>query len=306
MSKISKLEKALRNLKSVVVAYSGGLDSTFLLKMAVGTLGKENVIAVTARSETYPVSEYKEARELAKKIGARLVTIHTCELNDKRFKSNPVNRCYYCKSELFKKLSAIAKRYKKNAVLDGTNRDDLKDIRYGRKAAFEYGVRSPLLEAGFTKSDIRKYSKAHGLSTHDKPAFACLASRISFGSQIRPEDLARVDRAEEFLKRLKFRQVRVRLHGDIARIEVEKIDIPRALESANMIVKSLKKIGFKYITLDLAGYRTGSMHEAAKVERSFVGMNRKCLPPQDQILLPESSRQNLVAGTGFEPVTHRV
>ncbi len=264
MSKISKLEKALRNLKSVVVAYSGGLDSTFLLKMAVGTLGKENVIAVTARSETYPVSEYKEARELAKKMGARLVTIHTCELNDKRFKSNPVNRCYYCKSELFKKLSAIAKRYKKNAVLDGTNRDDLKDIRYGRKAAFEYGVRSPLLEAGFTKSDIRKYSKALGLSTHDKPAFACLASRISFGSQIRPEDLARVDRAEEFLKRLKFRQVRVRLHGDIARIEVEKIDIPRAIESANMIVKSLKKIGFKYITLDLAGYRTGSMHEAAK------------------------------------------
>lgn len=219
---------------------------------------------MTARSETYPASEYKEARLLARKIGVKVVTIYTDELKDERFKSNPVNRCYYCKSELFRKLSSIAKRYKKLAVLDGTNRDDLKDIRHGRKAAAEWGVKSPLLDAGLTKNDIRRYSKLRGLSTHDKPSFACLASRIPFGSAISISDLARVDAAEEFLKKKGFRQVRLRLHGDIARIEVEKIDIPRVLESANMIVKVLRKMGFSYVTLDLAGYRTGSMHEVTK------------------------------------------
>ena len=207
------------------------------------------------------MSEYKEARFLAGKMGAHLVTIHTGELKDARFKSNPVNRCYYCKSELFRKLSLIAKQHKKRVVLDGTNRDDLKDIRHGRKAALEYGVKSPLLEAGFTKSDIRRHSRSLGLSTHDKPSFACLASRIPFDTAIFASDLARVDRAEEFLKKKGFRQIRVRLHGDIARIEVEKIDIPRILKSANIITKSLKKLGFNYVTLDLEGYRTGSMHE---------------------------------------------
>lgn len=261
MSKISKLAGMLKDLKSVVVAYSGGLDSTFLLKFAIDTLGKDNVIAVTARSETYPLSEYKEARLLAGKMGADLVTIHTCELKDKRFKANPVNRCYYCKSELFRKLSLIAKQHKKRAVLDGTNHDDLKDIRHGRKAALEYGVKSPLLEAGFTKDDIRKCSKSLGLSTHDKPSFACLASRIPFGTAISASDLARVDKAEEFLKKQGFRQIRVRLHGDVARIEVEKIDIPRVLKSANIITKGLNRLGFSYVTLDLEGYRTGSMHE---------------------------------------------
>lgn len=262
MSKISKLKNILKDLKSVVVAYSGGLDSTFLLKFAVDTLGEKNVLAVTARSETYPVSEYNEAKALAKNIGAKLVTIRTDELKDKRFKSNPVNRCYYCKSELFRKLSAIARRNKKKAVLDGTNLDDLKDIRFGRKAAAEYGVQSPLLEAGLNKNDIRMYSKRLGLSTHDKPSFACLASRIPFGRAISAADLGRVDKAEETLKKLGFKQVRVRLHGDIARIEVDKIDIPKALESANMMVKGLRRLGFSYVTLDLAGYRTGSMHEA--------------------------------------------
>lgn len=261
VKKISRLEKILKGLKSVVVAYSGGLDSTFLLKFAVDALGRDNVLAVTARSKTYPASEYREAKDLAKKIGARMVTISTDELKDRRFKTNPVNRCYYCKSELFCKLSDIAKRNKKTAVLDGTNRDDLKDIRHGRKAASEYGVRSPLLEAGLTKNDIRVHSKRLGLSTHDKPSFACLASRIPFGSAISAGNLARIDKAEGLLKKLGFRQVRVRLHGDIARIEIDKIDIPRALKSANMIVKNIKKLGFVYVTLDLAGYRTGSMHE---------------------------------------------
>ena len=261
LNKISKLKNILNGLRSVVVAYSGGLDSTFLLKFAVDTLGKENVVAVTARSETYPLSEYKEARLHAGKIGARMVTICTDELKDERFRSNPVNRCYYCKSELFRKLAIIAKKHKKAAVLDGTNHDDLKDIRHGRKAAAEYGVKSPLLEAGLTKDDIRRYSRSLGLSTHDKPSFACLASRIPFGTAISAGDLARVDRAEEFLKKKGFKQVRVRLHGDIARIEVEKIDIQRVLKSANIVTRGLKKLGFSYVALDLAGYRTGSMHE---------------------------------------------
>jgi len=269
-SKIKRLENILKDLQSVVVAYSGGGDSTFLLKFAVDTLGKNDVIAVAARSETYPASEYREACRLAGKIGARLITIHTSELEDERFRSNPVNRCYYCKSELFRRLSAIAKRHKKAAVLDGTNLDDLKDIRHGRKAAAEYGVRSPLLEAGFTKNDIRRHSERLGLSTHDKPAFACLASRIPFGTEISARDLAKVDLAEEFLKRMGFRQVRVRLHGDTARIEVCKIDIPMALKSANMVVRGLRRLGFCYVTLDLAGYRTGSMHETGGEKGSEI------------------------------------
>ena len=261
--KLKKLETILKNLQSVVIAYSGGLDSTFLLKFAVDTLGKDNVIAVTARSETYPASEYKEAGLLAGRIGARLITIRTDELKDKRFNSNPVNRCYYCKSELFRKLSLIAKLHKKQAVLDGTNRDDLKDIRYGRRAAAEHGVKSPLLEAGFTKKDIRGCSKRLGLSTFDKPAFACLASRIPFGIRISAGDLVRIDKAEGFLKKLGFKQVRVRMHGDIARIEVNKKDFARALRLCDKINARLRRLGFVYSTMDLEGYRTGSMHEAA-------------------------------------------
>ena len=263
MNKFKKLEKILKDIGSAVIAYSGGLDSTFLLKVAIDTLGKDNVVAVTARSETYPISEYKEARTLAKKIGARLVTICTNELKDPRFKSNPVNRCYYCKLELFRKLTFIAKKYKKGAVLDGTNHDDLKDIRHGRKAAAEYGVKSPLLDAGFTKDDIRVLSKKLGLSTHNKPSFACLASRIPFGSVISAIDLARIDEAEGFLRRLGFKQFRVRLHRDIARIEILKEDFTKAVRLSGRITAGLMRLGFVYVTLDLAGYRTGSMHEAA-------------------------------------------
>ena len=164
----------MRGLKSVVIAYSGGLDSTYLLKAALDALGRDNVIAVTARSETYPLSEYREAVAYARKMGARHVTIRTSELGIKNFTKNPVNRCYYCKKELFKKLDAIRRRFRMGAVLDGTNRDDLDDVRYGRYAAKELGVKSPLLDAGITKKDIRAYSKAAGLETWDKPSFACL------------------------------------------------------------------------------------------------------------------------------------
>jgi uncharacterized protein len=260
--KFKKLEKNLKKLKSAVVAYSGGLDSTFLLKMAIDTLGIDKVLAVTAASETYPSSEYAEARRIAKKIGARYLAINTSELEIKNFKENPVNRCYYCKKELFGKLDDIKKAYGLAHVVDGTNLDDLKDVRYGRKAAKELGVKSPLLEADITKDDIRKFSKRLKLSTWDKPSFACLASRIPFNSRIDKNILRRVEKSEDALRKLGFRQVRVRSHGDIARIEIEKKDFAKAVKSGVVITARLKACGFTYITLDLAGYRTGSLHEA--------------------------------------------
>lgn len=261
-NKIEHLKKILAGLKKVVVAYSGGLDSTFLLKVAIDELGKKNVLAVTARSETYPYSEYQEARKVAKKIGARHLAIKTNELKLGNFKSNPENRCYYCKKELFKKLNEVRGEHGFNFVLDGTNYDDLKDVRYGRKAARELDIRSPLLEARMTKDDIRKFSKRLKLPTWDKPSFACLASRIPFNSEITKADLRKVEGAETYLRRLGLKQVRVRLHKDIARIEVFKNDFARAIKLQDLIVRRLKKIGFVYIALDLCGYRTGSMHES--------------------------------------------
>lgn len=262
MNKLEKLRKILKGMKSVVVAYSGGLDSTFLLKVALDLLSRRNVLAVTARSETYPKAEYKEAARMAKTIGVRHITIHTRELEIKNFKSNPVNRCYYCKKELFKKLDSLRKTRKMSYLLDGTNYDDLKDMRYGRFAAKELGVRSPLLEAKFTKTDIRRYSKRLKLSTWDKPPFACLASRLPFHNKITAKDLKRIDEAESYLRGLGFKQVRVRLHKDIARLELLPGDQGKAIRLRDSITDRLKSLGFIYVALDLAGYRTGSMHEA--------------------------------------------
>jgi uncharacterized protein len=260
-AKMDKLAKILKSMKRVVVAYSGGLDSTFLLKMAIDTLGNGNVLAVTARSETYPLSEYKEAMAIAKRLGANLITIKTRELADKRFRDNPVNRCYYCKKELFNKLIAIGKKRGIMHVVDGANIDDLKDVRYGMKAGRELGVRSPLLEAKMTKSDIRKFSKKLKLPTWDKPSFACLASRVPFNHAIDQKVLARIEKAEDFIKELGVRQVRVRAHKDVARIEVMGDDIYKILKFGDIISERLKSLGFVYTTLDLLGYRTGSMHE---------------------------------------------
>jgi uncharacterized protein len=248
-------------MKSVVVAYSGGLDSTFLLKAAVDALGRGNVLAVTARSETYPRSEYDQARRIAGRMGARHMTLRTSELGIKGFSSNPVDRCYYCKKELFRKLEAIRLKRGMGHVVDGTNCDDQKDVRYGRIAAREIGVRSPMVDAGMTKGDIRKLSKRLGLPTWDKPPMACLASRIPFNSRITAPDLKRIEEAEDWLRGLGFIQVRLRCHKDIARIEICEKDFTRAIKMRDRIVRRLNGLGFTYSTLDLAGYRTGSMHE---------------------------------------------
>lgn len=259
--KLKRLHRTLKGLGSVVVAYSGGLDSAFLLKAAIDSLGRRNVIAVTARSETYPASEYREAKEIARYLGARHITIDTSELRIENFKENPVNRCYYCKKELFTKINSIRKRYGVGYLVDGTNRDDLKDIRYGTLAAKELGVKSPLLECGITKDDIRQFSRRLNIPTWNKPSFACLASRIPFHSEITARDLKRIGLAEDYLRALGIKQVRVRLHGDIARLEVYKGEFAKAMHFKERIVKRLKQLGFVYVALDLAGYRTGSMHE---------------------------------------------
>jgi len=264
-SKIMNLKRILKSIKSVVVAYSGGLDSTYLLKEAVDTLGKDNVLAVIARSETYPYSEYKDAVKGAKSMGAKCRVISTNELDIKNFKMNPVNRCYYCKKELFRSLDDIRKKLSFGAVLDGTNYDDLKDVRYGRKAAKELGVRSPLLEAEIGKDIIRKASKDLGLATWNKPSAACLASRIPFHSEITTAKLNKIDKAEALLRKMGLGQVRVRMHGDIARIELSQDDMQLFLKknTRDKAVRGLKKLGFAYVALDLEGYRTGSMHESS-------------------------------------------
>jgi len=259
---LNKLKNILKRMGSVLVAYSGGLDSTFLLKVAVDTLGKKNVLAVTARSETYPLREFKEAKRCAKQIGARHKVIRTSELKIKGFKNNPVNRCYYCKRELFSKLKSIAGAEGLDYCVDGTNYDDLKDIRHGRLAAKELGIRSPLLEAGLGKQLIRKYSRSLGLETWDKPAFACLASRFPHRTEITKKKLSVVEKAEDFLRQFGIRQVRVRYYGALARIEVYPEDIKKLTtpQNAKKISQQFKKLGFMHTTVDLGGYKTGSMN----------------------------------------------
>ena len=261
------LKDNIKKRGSAAIAFSGGVDSTFLVKVAHEVLG-EKMIAITATSSTYPERELKEAIKYAKDMGVKHLIISSEELDIEGFASNPKNRCYYCKKELFSKVKAIAKENNVTYVFDGSNVDDDGDYRPGMVAARELGVISPIKEANLTKEDVRVLSKELGLPTWDKPAFACLSSRFPYGNEITAPKLKMVDEAEQFLLDMGIRQVRVRHHGEIARIEVapdERVQF-FDIEVMNRIGEQFKKIGFTYVTLDMLGYRTGSMNEVLTAE----------------------------------------
>ncbi len=273
-SKYHRLQSILKELGSVVIGYSGGVDSTLLIKVATDSLG-DRALAVIGKSETYPTREFEEAVRLAESFGARYEIVRTEETDDLKFRENPVDRCYFCKTELFSKLNVISKERGIAWIADGTITDDMGDFRPGMKAKTEQNVRSPLLEANMSKADVRELSRALGLPTWNKGSFACLSSRFPYGFGITKENLMKVDAAETLFRDLGFRSFRVRHHDDkTARIEVSPEEIPRLLENGlrEKIVDHLKSLGFTYVTLDLQGYRTGSMNEtlSAETKRQYV------------------------------------
>jgi len=264
--KFQLLKEMIRDLGSLAVAFSGGVDSTFLVKVSHDLLG-DKCIAVTARSSTYPLREFNEASEFARQEGVTHIIVDSEELDIEGFAQNPTNRCYFCKHELFSKIWDVAKERNISFVADGSNIDDLGDFRPGMDAARDMKVLSPLKESGLTKEEIRKLSKDLNLPTWDKPAFACLSSRFPYGNTITREKLHMVEKAEEYLREVGFRQIRVRHHENIARIEVGTSELSLMFETEKMkkIALYIKGLGFAYVALDMLGYRTGSMNEVINI-----------------------------------------
>ncbi|MDI1311035.1 ATP-dependent sacrificial sulfur transferase LarE [Prosthecobacter sp.] len=261
---IDRLLHHLIPLARVAVAYSGGVDSTLVLKASLDALGTENVIALLAVSPSLPQSEKDEAITLAQQLGARLELLPTEEVNDPAYQANAPNRCYFCKDHVYRALRQFAEQNGIVHVLDGMNAEDTLDVRPGRAAARELKILSPLHDLGFSKQDVRHLAKALGLPNWDKPAAACLASRVPYGTSVTPKLLSQIERAEAALFDLGFRELRVRHHGDVARLEVPEADMLPALQQREAITTALRATGYIYITLDLAGLRTGSMNEVLK------------------------------------------
>lgn len=272
-AKERELAELLRNLDTMVVSFSGGVDSSYLLHVAHATCGA-NVVAATGLSQTYAVEELDEAKVIAREIGVEYVVIETAELTDPRYADNTHQRCFFCKTELYGKVIEFARSRGIAHVLDGSNADDLDDFRPGMRAARDLGVRSPLQEVGLSKAEVRLLSQRRGLRTWDKPAVACLSSRFEYGDPITVEKLRQVAQAESALRRLGFRGFRVRHQDEIARLEIPRDQFLSVIEQSDEIVAAVRSAGYRHVVLDLAGYRAGSMNEVLNARLKSSGLRR--------------------------------
>jgi uncharacterized protein len=271
--KLDNLKRILKDMQSVLVAHSGGTDSSFLLKVATDVLG-ENVLAVTANSEIYAIVETVNAEKIAAEIGAKHITVRTNELNNKEFVKNSTDRCFHCKLSLYSEFIKIANEHNLKQVIDGINLDDKGDFRPGMSAATKLKIRSPLLEAGITKDEIRYFSKQMNLSTWDKPANPCLSTRFPYGTALLKENLSKVEKAEQELRKFHFKGFRLRIHENVARLEIMPEDMEIAFREENRIeiTRIVKSYGYAYVTIDLEGYRTGSMNEKFRLIPPLKGV----------------------------------